>query len=268
MLQYGFMVNAFAATLIVALVAGPIGYFMVLRGQTFAGHAMAHVGFAGATGAVLVALSPLTGLTLFTVLAGLAIGLLGERAATRDVAIGIVLSLSLGLGLLFLHFYESFAGQATALLFGNVLGIERATLWTMLVIGAIALLGLAIIARPLTFATLQPELAEAKGLRPQSIGTLFMVLVALAVSESVQVVGILLVFTLMVAPAATAMRITRSISVGVFLSVLIALTQAWSGLVLAYYSNWPTTFWITLLGALSYVGVNAVAYFYKGIRRF
>jgi ABC-type Mn2+/Zn2+ transport system permease subunit len=101
MLQYDFMQNAFAATFIVACVAGTIGYFMVLRGQTFAGHAMSHVGFAGATGAVLLGVSPLLGLTLFTMTAGLGIGLLGERAQGRDVAIGIVLSLSLGLGLLF-----------------------------------------------------------------------------------------------------------------------------------------------------------------------
>lgn len=266
MLQYDFMVNAFAATLIVAVVAGSIGYFMVLRGQTFAGHALSHVGFAGATGAVLVGLSPLAGLTLFTLLAGLGIGLMGERARSRDIAIGIVLSLSLGLGLLFLHFYTSFAGQATALLFGNVLGVARDTVWTMLVMGAIALVILGVIARPLTFASLQPELAEAKGVSPKMLGTIFMILVALAVAESVQVVGILLVFSLMVAPPATAMLLTRHISTGIALAILLALAQAWIGLVLAYYTNWPTTFWITLLGAFAYLSANGGVYLMQRMR--
>jgi zinc/manganese transport system permease protein len=253
MLHYDFMVTAFAATLIVACVAGAIGYFMVLRGQTFAGHAMSHVGFAGATGAALVGLSPLAGLTAFTVLGGLGVGLLGERVQGRDVAIGIVLSLSLGLGLLFLNFYTSFAGPATTLLFGNVLGVRRSTLWTMLAMGAVALIALGVIARPLTFASLQPELAEARGMSPRLLGTFFMVLVGLAVAESVQVVGILLVFSLMVAPPATALQLTDRISSGVALTVLLALGEAWLGLALAFYTDWPTSFWITLLGALAYL---------------
>ena len=259
MLQYDFMVNAFVATFIVAAVAGAIGYFMVLRGQTFAGHAMSHVGFAGATGAVLLGLSPLGGQTVFTVLAGDAVGLLGDRAQGRDVAIGIVLSLSLGLGLLFLHFYTSFAGQATSLLFGNVLGVRRSTLWTMLAMAAVALGILAVVVRPLTFASLQPELAEAKGLSPRRLGTVFMVLVAVAVAESVQVVGILLVFSLMVAPPATAMLLTHRVSTGVALSVLLALFEAWVGLVLAFYTNWPTSFWITFLGAAAYLAAWGVS---------
>jgi zinc/manganese transport system permease protein len=253
MLQYDFMVNAFAATFIVACVAGAIGYFMVLRGQTFAGHAMSHVGFAGATGAALIGLPPLAGLTAFTVLAGLGVGLLGERAQGRDVAIGIVLSLSLGLGLLFLSFYTTFAGQATTLLFGNVLGVRRSTLWAMLGLGAVGLCTLAVIVRPLAFASLQPELAEAKGMSPRPLGTIFMVLVALAVAESVQVVGILLVFSLMVAPAATALQLTQRIGSGIALTVAVALVEAWGGLMLAFYTDWPTSFWITLLGAIAYL---------------
>src|SRR6185312_16126517 len=127
-LDFDFMRTAFVATAIVGIVAGAVGYFLVLRGQTFAGHALAHVGFPGATGAGLLGLSPFFGLTVFTVAAGIAIGLFGERAH-RDVAIGIVLTLSLGLGLLFLHFYTAFASQATNVLFGNVLGISVQTLW-------------------------------------------------------------------------------------------------------------------------------------------
>jgi len=149
------------------------------RGQTFAGHALSHVGFAGATGAVLLGLSPLAGLTAFTLLAGLGVGLLDDKLSGRDVAIGMVLSLSLGFGLLFLHFYTSFATQATAVLFGNVLAED--TLWALPLLGTMCLAGLSVIARPLIFASLQPELAEAKGVSLRLIGVLFLGLVALDV---------------------------------------------------------------------------------------
>jgi zinc/manganese transport system permease protein len=119
MFEYDFMINAFSASGIVAVVSGIVGYFLVMRGQTFAGHALSHIGFAGATGAGLIGLSPLWGLVGFTLVAGLGMGLLGERLSGRDAAIGVVLSLALGFGLLFLHYYTSFATQATAVLFGN-----------------------------------------------------------------------------------------------------------------------------------------------------
>ena len=123
MFEYDFMINAFAAAGIVAVLAGAVGYFLVLRGQTFAGHALAHVGFTGATGAVLVGLSPIWGMVLATLLAGLGMGALGERLNGRDVAIGVTLSVALGLGLLFLHFYTSYATQVTALLFLSLIHI-------------------------------------------------------------------------------------------------------------------------------------------------
>jgi zinc/manganese transport system permease protein len=252
MLTYDFMVNAFAGSGIVALVAGIVGFFLVLRGQTFAGHALSHVGFAGATGAVLVGLPPLWGLVAFTVGAGLGMGVLGERLAGRDVAIGIILSLSMGLGLLFLHFYTAYATQVTALLFGNVLGIDSETLWTLLLLGAVSLAALAVIARPLLFASIQPELAEAKGVSLQLVSLLFLAIVALTVAECTQIVGVLLVFTLMVGPAAAAGRWTSRLGRGVALAAFLALTEAWAGITLAYYTDWPTSFWITALSAAVY----------------
>ena len=196
MLTYDFMLNAFAASAIVAVVAGIVGYFLVLRGQTFAGHALSHVGFAGATGAVLLGIPAIWGLVGFTLIAGLGMGVLGERISGRDVAIGVVLSLSIGLGVLFLHFYTAYATQVTALLFGNVLGVNRQTLWTLLGLAIVSLAGLALIARPLLFASLQPELAEAKGVSLQLVSLLFLAIVALTVAECAQIVGVLLVFTL------------------------------------------------------------------------
>jgi zinc/manganese transport system permease protein len=250
---YGFMVNAFAAATIVALVAGPVGFFLVLRQQSFAGHALSHVGFTGATGAVLLGLPPLWGLVALTLLAGLTMGLLGEKVAGRDVAIGMVLALSLGFGLLFLHFFTAYASQATALLFGNVFGVDRATLWTLLVLGALALSGLAIIARPLLFASLQPELAEARGVRLRLVSVLFLGLVGLATAGCAQIVGVLLVFTLMVGPAAAAQRVTSSLWAGIALSALLALVEAWGGIMLAWATDWPASFWITALSAAAYL---------------
>jgi len=252
MLTYDFMVNAFLASGIVAVVAGIVGYFLVLRGQTFAGHALSHVGFAGATGAVLVGLPPLWGLVVFTVGAGLGMGVLGERLSGRDVAIGIILSLSMGLGLLFLHFYTAYATQVTALLFGNVLGVDSETLWTLLLLGAVSLAALAVIARPLLFASIQPELAEAKGVSLQLVSLLFLAIVALTVAECTQIVGVLLVFTLMVGPAAAAGRWTSRLGRGVVLAAILALAEAWTGVTLAYYTDWPTSFWITALSAAVY----------------
>jgi zinc/manganese transport system permease protein len=253
MFDYDFMVNAFAAATIVAVVAGLVGYFLVLRGQTFAGHALSHVGFAGATGAVLIGAPPLWGLVLMTVAGGVGMGLLGERLQHRDVAIGIVLSLSLGLGLLFLHFFTAYATQATALLFGNVLGVSAQTLWTLLALALISIAGLVVISRPLLFASLQPELAEAKGVPMRLVSVLFLAIVALATAECAQIVGVLLVFTLMVGPAATAQRITTRLGQGLLLSAGLALAEAWLGLTLAFYTDWPTSFWITALSASAYL---------------
>ncbi|MBV9567352.1 MAG: metal ABC transporter permease [Hyphomicrobiales bacterium] len=253
MFEYEFMVNAFEAATIVAVAASLVGYFLVLRGQTFAGHALSHVGFAGATGAVLAGISPLLGLLGATVLAGAGMGFLGERFQHRDVAIGIVLAMSLGCGLLFLHFFTAYATQATALLFGNVLGVETPTVLALLALGIIIIGALACISRPLLFATLQPELAEAKGVSLRRLSMLFLVIVALATAASVQIVGILLVFTLMVAPAAAAQRVTMRLWPGLLLSVGLALLEAWLGLTLAYYTDWPTSFWITALGATFYM---------------
>jgi zinc/manganese transport system permease protein len=252
MFAYEFMANAFAAAGIVAVVSGLVGYFLVMRGQTFAGHALSHIGFAGATGAGLIGLAPLWGLLAFTVAAGVTMGMLGERISNRDVAIGVVLALALGFGLLFLHYYTSFATQATALLFGNVLAVDRAMIATLAALGAITVAALAVIMRPLIFASLQPELAEAKGVPLRFVSTAFLAIVALAVSACAQIVGVLLVFTLMVGPPAAAQRLTVGLWSGLFVSAMLALAEAWLGLTMAFYTDWPVSFCIAVLSALGY----------------
>lgn len=258
MLQYEFMRNAFAAAGIASVVSGIVGYFLVLRGQTFAGHALSHIGFAGATGAVVLGIAPLWGLVGFTALAGIGMGLLGERISGRDVAIGVVLSLALGLGLLFLHYYTSFATQATALLFGNVLAVDHEMIATLVALGLITLSALAAIMRPLIFASLQPELAEAKGVPLRFVSIAFLAIVALAVSESATIVGILLVFALMVGPPATAQRLTTGLWTGLFLAAVLALAEAWLGISIAYVTDWPVSFCIAALSAAGYFVALAV----------
>jgi zinc/manganese transport system permease protein len=252
MLEYDFMRNAFAAAGVAAVVSGLVGYFLVLRGQTFAGHALGHVGFAGATGAVLIGVASVWGLVGFTVAAGICMGMMGERLSDRDVAIGVVLALALGFGLLFLHYYTAFAAQATALLFGNVLAVDRSTIATLIGLSVITLCALAAIMRPLIFASLQPELAEAKGVPLRFVSTAFLAIVALAVSESAQIVGILLVFSLMVGPPATAQRLVTGLWSGMALSAGLALAEAWVGIAVAYQTDWPVSFCIAALSAFAY----------------
>ncbi len=253
MLGYEFMRNAFQAGGVVAILAGVVGYFLVLRGQIFAGHALSHVGFTGATGAMLIGVSPLTGLVGFTILAGIGMGFLGEKIAERDIAIGMTLSVALGLGILFLSFYTAYATQATALLFGNVLGVSTGALDTLLILTVASLAGLAVISRPLLFASLQPELAEAKGVPMRFLSVAFLIIVGITVAECAQIVGVLLVFTLLVGPASAAQNLTPRFGMGIALAAFFALIEAWGGITLAWFTNWPTTFWITLLSAFIYL---------------
>lgn len=253
MLEYDFMQNAFAASGIVGVLSGLVGYFLVLRRQTFAAHALSHVGFAGTTGAVLLGLNPMAGLIAVTLMAGAWMGTMAQKLENSDVAIAAVLSLSLGLGVLFLHFYTSFAAQATSLLFGHILGVDIEMVWQLLGIAIICLLLLGFISRPMIFASLQSEVAEAKGVNLRLISVLFLCIVALCTAACIQIVGVLLVFTLLVGPAATAQQLSCSLKRGVLLSALLAPLQAWIGLTLAFYSDWPASFWITAVSSLSYL---------------
>ena len=254
MLQYDFMRAAFAASGVAALVAGVVGYALVLRGQAFAGHALSHVGFAGAAAALLAGVPPLWGLVGMSVAAGAGMGLLGERLAGRDVAIGMVLALSLGFGLLCLHFYTASAVQATALLFGNILGVDVTTLWALAGVGVLSLIAMGALARPLLFASLLPEVAEARGVPVRLVSAGFLAVVGLAVAGCAEVVGVLLVFALMVGPPTVALRLCSQVVPGVALAALIAVASAWGGVALAWWTDWPVSVWITALSGVAYLG--------------
>jgi zinc/manganese transport system permease protein len=256
MLQYDFMRHAFEAGTIVAIVAGVVGYFIVLRQSSFAAHALSHIGFAGAAGAVLFGLPPLVGLLAFTTGGGVAMAVLGPRAANRDVQIGTVLAFMLGLGALFINLYRGYATEAYSILFGDILGISRFDVQTTLVAGIILLLAVAFIYRPLLLSCLDEDVAEASGLPVFGLGTAFMVLVAVTTSIAVQVVGVLLIFALMVTPAAVAQRLALRPAQGILISVLIALFATWLGLFISFYVNCPVSFLIITATFAIYIGVR------------
>ena len=250
--EYDFLRNALIAGTIAAILAGLVGYFMVIRSLAFAGHALGHIGFAGGTRAGLLGLMPVTGQLLLTLLAAVGMGGLGHRINKSDMAIGIILAFALGLGVLFLHFYTSYASQAMTILFGNLLGVSWHLIHMMLLYAIFSLLALAVIARPLLFASLEPELAEAKGVSLPLLSILFMIIVAVAVTEVSQVVGVLLVFTLLIGPAAAALNWTRHLLSGLFLTVLLGVLIVWIGIILAFVTDWPIPFWISALAASNY----------------
>src|SRR5216683_2016223 len=257
--RYAFMQHAFEAGTIVALSAGVIGYFVVLRSLSFAAHALSHIGFAGATGAVLVGTAPIVGLLVFTMSAGAVMGALGQRLRGRDVTIGLVMAWSLGLGLLFTYLYHGSAQRAIGILFGQIFGITSQDVVVTFVAGFVTVLLVVGVYRPLLFATLDEEVAEAKGVPVRGLSIAFMVILAVAVSEAVQVVGVLLIFALIVAPAAVAERFTTRPSRGVLLSALLAVLFTWAGLTVAYYFPYPVGFFITTIAFWSYILARVVS---------
>ncbi|MDQ6878033.1 MAG: metal ABC transporter permease [Candidatus Dormibacteraeota bacterium] len=254
--HYEFMIHAFEAGTVVAIVAGAIGYFVVLRGSAFAAHALSHIGFAGATGAVVLSLNPIFGLLAFTVGSGIAIGALGNRLRGRDVTIGIVLAWTLGLGVLFISLYRGYATEAYALLFGEILGISSGDVAVTLVAGIVTLVALVAVYRPLLFSSVDEELASAKGVPVTILSIGFMAIMAVAVTEAVQVVGVLLIFALIVTPAAIAVRFTSRPPLAILTGVLLALAFTWLGLSIAFYSPHPVSFFITSLAFATYIAVR------------
>jgi len=254
--HYEFMVHAFQAGTIVAIVAGAIGYFVVLRASAFAAHALSHIGFAGATGAVVLGISPVFGLLAFTLASGVTIGALGNRLRGRDVTIGIVLAWTLGLGVLFISLYRGYATEAYALLFGEILGISATDVAITLVAGVVTVGALIAVYRPLLFSSVDDDLASAKGVPVTALSIVFMAILAVAVTEAVQVVGVLLIFALIVTPAAIAVRFTSRPMVAIVTGIGLALAFTWAGLTIAYYSPHPVSFFITSLAFAVYVAVR------------
>jgi len=255
--EFQFMVNAFRAGTIVAVTAGLVGWFMVLRRQSFAGHTLALVGFPGAAGATLVGLAATWGFLGACSAAALAIALLpgtdrpGGGEATS--VIGTVQAFALGCGFLFVNLYRGFLSSVNALLFGSFLGITDGQVLVLVLVAAAALAVLAAIGRPLLFASVDADVAAARGVRVRTLSVVFLVLLGLTVAEISQITGTLLVFALLVMPAATAQAVTSRPARSMALAVAVALASTWAGLAAAYFSSYPIGFFVTTFAFAAYV---------------
>src|SRR5205085_5421995 len=261
MLQYDFMRQALLAGTILSIVAGLVGYFVVLRHQAFAGESLSDVAFTGALGGAALGINPLASLLVTTVAVALAMGGFGERLRGRDVAIGTVLAWVLGLGVLFLSLFTAHvSGTGTGfsgvtILFGNILGISTDQMHTIALISGVAVLVLVIIARPLLFASLDPDVAAARGVPVRALGLFFMVLLAVTVSEATLAVGALLVFALLLLPAAIAHQVTGRPYTALALAAGLAVIMTWLGITIGFYTGYPSSVCISLLAFASYVAV-------------
>jgi zinc/manganese transport system permease protein len=258
--EYPFMVQALEAGTIVAVMAGAIGWFMVLRRQTFAGHTLSMIAFPGAAGATLVGLPlalgyfgacGLAALILAAVSRPVGVGRAGESAA-----IGTVQAFGLGLGFLFVTLYSGQLADLESLLFGTFLGITAAQVQTLLWVALGALAVLAVIGRPLLFASVDGAVARAAGVPTGLLALAFLLMLGLAVAATAEITGALLVFALLVTPAGTAQQITARPARGLVLSVGLALLITWLGLAIAYFSPYPVGFWVTSLSFGLYVAVR------------
>jgi zinc/manganese transport system permease protein len=257
-LSYDFMQYAVLAGTFTALAAGLVGYFVVLRNEVFTSDTLGHVAFTGGLGALLAGVQLLLGVFGSTIAVAVGLGTLGGRARGRDVAIGTVFAWVLGLGVLFLSLYTSnrSAGGGTAgvsILFGSILGLQATQAAITAIAGAITTLALFAIARPLMFISVDPDVAAARGVPTTLVTVLFLVLLGATVAEAVQAVGALLIFGLMVTPAAIAQRVTSRPYLGMLLSGALAVAFVWIGLALAFYISYPASFFITALAFGTYL---------------
>lgn len=239
MLAQEFMRNALVAGSFVAVACGLVGWFVVLRAQVFAGDALSHVAFTGALAAAALGLDIRAGLFVATILGGLVMGFLGDRARTDDAAIGTLFAWTLGLGVLCLSIFttRSSAGNGTAgvrVLFGSIFGLSRSDVEISVVLAVVAAAMLAVLARPLLFASLDAAVAAAQGVPVRLLGMLFLGLVGLVAAQATQAVGALLLLGLLAAPAGAAHRLTARPWLGLVLSALLALGSVWLGLTLSY----------------------------------
>jgi zinc/manganese transport system permease protein len=258
--QFHFMQNALVVGTLVAILGGAVGYFVVLRGQSFAAHMLSQVGFPGAAAGILLHTSPVAGLIVFCVASALGIGLLGRELDTgrrfEAATVGTILAFSLGLGLLFFRLFAGSAQGIYTFLFGAILGISDGDVLLTVVTTVLGLAVLAVLGRPLIFASVDPDVAEARGVPLRAISIAFLVLVALAVAVTVQIVGTLLIFALLVAPGAAAQQLTARPGVGLLLTVVLSLLFTWAGLSAAYFTVYPAGFLITSVAFGTYVVIR------------
>jgi len=260
----GFMVNAWTIGTIVAAVAGVVGFFVVLRGSAFAAHAIPNGAFAGAAGANLLGLNPLLGLGVFSLGAALAIGKLARRGRA-DAVTALALVMMLALGAAFLSQSTQYEPQIFSLLFGEILGVSSGEIVPVAILAVVCVLSVGVLYRRLLLSSIAPDVAAARGLRPERIEIAFLVVIACATTMTVPVVGALLIFALMIGPPAAARCFSDSPGLALALAVVLALVTMWGALACSYTTNWPVGFFVGAFSAACfgvgrvYVALRAVA---------
>ncbi len=252
-LNADFMRKAFIAGIVTAIAAGAIGYFVILRQQAFASHALAHIGFPGATAAILIGIPVTFGMVAFTVVGAIAMALTGSRLNDRDIATGTILAFATGLGLFFSNIASTAASNVTNVLFGNLVAVTTSQLISFAVFLCLILLTIAVCYRPLLFTSISPEVAQARGLHTGRLNLVFLVTLALTITMAVQTVGVLLVFALIVTPPATALLLTARPLPALFLSIAIGTLAVIGGLVVSTMFNLPPTFFIVSITTLLWI---------------
>lgn len=262
---FPFMVNAFRAGAVVAVIAGVMGWFMVLRRQAFAGHTLSVAAFPGAAGATLIGVSAGYGYFAFCIGAAVLIAAAtrGSRSAgslaAESALTGTVQAFTLACGLLFVALYKGFLNGTTALLFGSFLGITAGQVTVLAAAGGAVIVVLAVIGRPLLFASVDPDVAAGSGVPVRALSVAFLVLLGAAVAETAQITGALLVFALLVMPAATAQRLIPRPLASLVITVAIGWAVTWAGLIAAYYSPYPIGFYVTTFAFAAYLAAHAAA---------
>jgi len=252
-----FVHTALMAGAVVAVVSGAIGTFVVTRGASFAVHAVSELGFTGAAGALVLGIDPVVGMMAGSLLVGGVLCLLSLRGRERDSAIGAVLAFGLGVGVLFLSLYQGYATEATNLLFGSIVGVSDRQLAALVAVAAVVLCGIVAAYRPLLFSSIDPEVAQARGVPVRALSVLTFLLLALTTAEAIQVVGVLRVLTLVITPAAAAQRLTANPATAILVSIVIALVATEGGILLSLAQPWPTSFFISSISFAAYLGALA-----------
>jgi zinc/manganese transport system permease protein len=252
-LQLPFAQHALIAATLIAIIAGLIGPFLVARDMAFAVHGSAELAFTGAAAGLLIAGDAVGGALVGSVVVGTAIGVLGDRARERNTAIGVILGFGLGLGVLFLSYYHGFASAALNILFGQIFGVSEQDIVVLSVIAVVVIVVMGFIYRPLLFASIDAEVAAARGVPTRLLGIVFAYVVAITVTEAAQIVGTLLVLSLAITPAAAARNLSAGSGRVALLSVLFALLAADGGLLVSLEFNLRASFTVSAISFATYL---------------
>ncbi len=262
MFQFAFMRYAFLASTFIAITCGVVGVYVVARNFSFLAHTLSEIGFAGAAFAVFIGITPLWGMLLFTLLGSISVGELSMHSDQKESAISAISALFIGLGVLFLAIANSNSSYATNILFGSIIGVNRQDVIQLVILSIIVLLLIFSVQRQLNFDSFDHIGAVAHGIRTGIIGIIFLIALAMSVSIGSQIVGSLLVFILLTLPSSTARYLGKTIPAMIGWSVLLALLGVWAGLYLGFITNWPVTFFISVIE----VAIYLVTYFVHVIR--